>query len=268
MPNRPRAGCSTWPAASLVASGARGSAAAAAGDAVAMEPASRSTGAENITPRGGPRVAGMTTPGTLFVRHPAISAPSKLALTLRSSWADNDRDAAGVMVRARWRGASAGPKERVSSAGAASELPPEPERFQSGLGVVLQCSTYSTRDTRPSSGGGAVHRRRPDRQSDPVTALMTTPGSATARGRRWLALMTADRCAAGRQERRPTGRSVRSRATRELWDAAGSPRAGAGQPEFSRRQIGPSQMQAATPRCTTRLARGGRLAADPCTYGV
>ena len=91
--------------------------------------------------------------------HPALSPPSRLALTLRAVGGLTTAEiaAAFLVPEATMAQRISRAKQRVRSAGARFELPPEPERTER-LGVVLHVLYLVFNEGYTSSSGPALHR--------------------------------------------------------------------------------------------------------------
>jgi predicted RNA polymerase sigma factor len=155
----------------------------------------------------------------LLCCHPALSPPSQLALTLRAvgGLTTNEIAAAFLVPEATMAQRISRAKQRIASAGARFELPPEPERAER-IGVVLHVLSLIFNAGYTTSSGAALHR--PDLTAEAIRLARLLhrllPGEGEAAGLLALMLLTDARRAA----RTDTDGSIVPLAEqcRELWD--------------------------------------------------
>jgi len=153
----------------------------------------------------------------LLCCHPALSPPSRLALTLRAvgGLTTTEIAAAFLVPEATMAQRISRAKQRIRSAGARFELPPEPERAER-LGVVLQVLYLMLNEGYTTSSGAALHR--PDLTAEAIRLARLLPREGEVAGLLALMLLTDAR----RPARTDTDGSIVPLAEqpRELWDAA------------------------------------------------
>jgi RNA polymerase sigma factor (sigma-70 family) len=179
--------------------------------------------------------------------HPALSPPSQLALTLRAvgGLTTPEIAAAFLVPEATMAQRISRAKQRIRSAGARFELPPEPERAER-LGVVLHVLYLVFNEGYTTSSGPALHRADLTAEAIRLARLLhrLLPGEGEVAGLLALMLLTDARRAA----RADADGSIVPLAEqrRELWDAAGI---GEGLALVTRTlgtvPVGPYQLQAA-----------------------
>jgi predicted RNA polymerase sigma factor len=153
--------------------------------------------------------------------HPALSPPSQLALTLRAVGGLTTAEiaAAFLVPEATMAPRISRAKQRIRSAGARFELPPEPERAER-LGVVLHVLYLVFNEGYTTSSGPALHRADLTAEAIRLARLLhrLLPGEGEVAGLLALMLLTDARRAA----RTDTDGSIVPLAEqrRELWDAA------------------------------------------------
>jgi RNA polymerase sigma factor (sigma-70 family) len=154
--------------------------------------------------------------------HPALSAPSQLALTLRAVGGLTTAEIAAAFlvpeatIGQRIRRA----KQRIRSAGARFELPAGPERTER-LSVVLHVLYLIFNEGYTTSSGPALHRADLTAEAIRLTRLLRRliPDEGEVAGLLALMLLTDARRAA---RTGPDGSIVPlAEQRRELWDAAG-----------------------------------------------
>jgi RNA polymerase sigma factor (sigma-70 family) len=154
--------------------------------------------------------------------HPALSAPSQLALTLRAVGGLTTAQIAAAFlvpeatIGQRIRRA----KQHIRSAGARFELPAEPQRTER-LSVVLHVLYLIFNEGYTTSSGPALHRADLTAEAIRLTRLLRhlTPDEGEVAGLLALMLLTDARRAA---RTGPDGSIVPlAEQRRELWDAAG-----------------------------------------------
>jgi RNA polymerase sigma factor (sigma-70 family) len=157
----------------------------------------------------------------LLCCHPALSPPSRLALTLRAvgGLTTTEIAAAFLVPEATMAQRISRAKQRIRSAGARFELPPEPERAER-LGVVLHVLYLMFNEGYTTSSGAALHR--PDLTAEAIRLARLLhrllPREGEVAGLLALMLLTDAR----RPARTDTDGSIVPLAEqpRELWDAA------------------------------------------------
>src|SRR5207245_5564638 len=154
--------------------------------------------------------------------HPALSPPSQLALTLRAvgGLTTTEIAAAFLVPEATMAQRISRAKQRVRSAGARFELPPEPERAER-LDVVLHVLYLVFNEGYTTSSGSALHRADLTGEAIRLARLLhrLLPGEGEVAGLLALMLLTDARRAARTNADGsivPLGEQ-----RRELWDAAG-----------------------------------------------
>jgi RNA polymerase sigma factor (sigma-70 family) len=153
--------------------------------------------------------------------HPALSPPSQLALTLRAVGGLTTAEiaAAFLVPEATMAQRISRAKQRIKSAGARFELPPESERAQR-LGVVLHVLYLIFNEGYTSSSGPALRRSDLTSEAIRLSRLMhrLLPGEGEIAGLLALMLLTDARRAA----RTDAGGSIvpLDEQRRELWDSA------------------------------------------------
>ena len=186
----------------------------------ALEPTSRTPAAE------GPGRSSADSDDTLVLLflccHPALSPPSQLALTLRAvgGLTTTEIAAAFLVPEATMAQRISRAKQRIRSAGARLELPPEPERTHR-LDVVLHVLYLIFNAGYTSNSGPALHRADLTSEAIRLTRLLhrLLPGEGEAAGLLALMLLTDARRAA-RTDR--DGAIVPlDEQRRDRWDAAG-----------------------------------------------
>jgi RNA polymerase sigma factor (sigma-70 family) len=154
--------------------------------------------------------------------HPALSAPSQLALTLRAVGGLTTAQIAAAFlvpeatIGQRIRRA----KQHIRSAGTRFELPAEPQRTER-LSVVLQVLYLIFNEGYTTSSGPALHRADLTAEAIRLTRLLRrlAPDEGEVAGLLALMLLTDARRAA---RTGPDGSIVPlAEQRRELWDAAG-----------------------------------------------
>ena len=154
--------------------------------------------------------------------HPALSPPSQLALTLRAVGGLTTAEiaAAFLVPEATMAQRISRAKQRVRSAGARFELPPEPERAER-LGVVLHVLYLVFNEGYTTSSGPALHRADLTAEAIRLARVLhrLLPGEGEVAGLLALMLLTDARRAA----RTDADGSIVPLAEqrRELWDATG-----------------------------------------------
>jgi RNA polymerase sigma factor (sigma-70 family) len=154
--------------------------------------------------------------------HPALSRPSQLALTLRAVGGLTTAEiaAAFLVPEATMAQRISRAKQRIRSAGARFELPPQPERPER-LGVVLQVLYLVFNEGYTASSGPALHRADLTAEAIRLARLLhrLLPGEGEVAGLLALMLLTDARRAA----RTDADGSIVPLAEqrRGLWDAAG-----------------------------------------------
>ncbi|MBI3688621.1 MAG: RNA polymerase sigma factor [Actinobacteria bacterium] len=154
--------------------------------------------------------------------HPALSPPSQLALTLRAVGGLTTTEIAAAFLVSETTMAQriSRAKQRIRSAGARFELPPEPDRAER-LGVVLHVLYLVFNEGYTTSSGPSLHRADLTAEAIRLTRLLhrLLPGEGEVAGLLALMLLTDARRAA----RTSTDGSIVPLAEqrRELWDAAG-----------------------------------------------
>jgi RNA polymerase sigma factor (sigma-70 family) len=152
--------------------------------------------------------------------HPALSPPSQLALTLRAvgGLTTSEIAAAFLVPEATMAQRISRAKQRVRTAGARFELPPEPE-WAERLGVVLHVLYLVFNEGYTTSSGPALHRADLTAEAIRLTRLLhrLVPGEGEVAGLLALMLLTDARRAA----RTDAAGSIVPLAEqrRELWDA-------------------------------------------------
>ncbi len=153
--------------------------------------------------------------------HPALSPPSQLALTLRAvgGLTTTEIAAAFLVPEATMAQRISRAKQRIRSAGARFELPPEPERA-TRLGVVLHVLYLVFNEGYTTSSGPALHRADLTAEAIRLARLLhrLLPGEGEVAGLLALMLLTDARRAA----RTDAAGSIVPLAEqrRELWDSA------------------------------------------------
>ena len=153
---------------------------------------------------GRPRTADDTLTLLFLCCHPALSAPSQLALTLRAVGGLTTAEiaAAFLVPEATMAQRISRAKQRIRTPGPASTLPPPAERAGPAAASCCTCSTWSsTRATRLSSGPAAA-AGRPDRRGDPADPAAARAGARRRRGRRAARADAAHRRPAAGPDRR------------------------------------------------------------------
>jgi RNA polymerase sigma factor (sigma-70 family) len=170
----------------------------------------------------GPPTAADDTLTLLFLCcHPALSVPSQLALTLRAVGGLTTAEIAaaflvpeGAIAKRITRA-----KQRVKTAGARFELPPEPQRTER-LGVVLHVLYLVFNEGYTTSSGPSLHRADLTAEAIRLARVVhrLLPGDGEVAGLLALMLLTDARRAA----RTDAGGSIVPLADqdRTLWDAA------------------------------------------------
>jgi predicted RNA polymerase sigma factor len=153
--------------------------------------------------------------------HPALSAPSQLALTLRAvgGLTTTQIAAAFLVPEAAMAKRVSRAKQRIRDAGARFELPPEQERT-ARLGVVLQVLYLVFNEGYTTSSGPGLHRTDLTAEAVRLTRLLhrLLPGEGEVAGLLALMVLTDARRAARTE---PDGSIVPlAEQRRELWDAA------------------------------------------------
>jgi RNA polymerase sigma factor (sigma-70 family) len=190
--------------------------------AAALEPAGRAPAADR--PGAGHRPADQDdTLVLLFLCcHPALSPPSQLALTLRAvgGLTTTEIAAAFLVPEATMAQRISRAKQRIRSAGARFELPPEPERAER-LGVVLHVLYLVFNEGYTTSSGPALHRADLTAEAIRLARLLhrLLPGEGEVAGLLALMLLTDARRAARTDAHGSIVPLAEQR--RELWDAAG-----------------------------------------------
>jgi predicted RNA polymerase sigma factor len=153
--------------------------------------------------------------------HPALSPPSQLALTLRAvgGLATAEIAAAFLVPEATMAQRISRAKQRIRSAGARFELPPEPDRARR-LGVVLQVLYLVFNEGYTTSSGPALHRADLTAEAIRLTRLLhrLLPADGEVAGLLALMLLTDARRAARTDADGSLVPLAEQR--RELWDAA------------------------------------------------
>jgi RNA polymerase sigma factor (sigma-70 family) len=153
--------------------------------------------------------------------HPALSPPSQLALTLRAVGGLTTAEIAAAFLVPETTMAQriSRAKQRIKSAGARFELPPEPERAER-LGVVLHVLYLVFNEGYTSSSGPALGRGDLTSEAIRLARLLhrMLPGEGEVAGLLALMLLTEARRAA----RTDAGGSIvpLDEQRRDLWDAA------------------------------------------------
>ena len=154
--------------------------------------------------------------------HPALSPPSQLALTLRAvgGLTTTEIAAAFLVPEATMAQRISRAKQRVRSAGARFELPPEPERAER-LGVVLHVLYLVFNEGYTTSSGPALHRADLTGEAIRLARLLhrLLPGEGEVAGLLALMLLTDARRAARTNADGSIVPLAEQR--RELWDATG-----------------------------------------------
>jgi len=191
----------------------------------ALDPAARGPAAGD--PAAGPDGAGQPTDQDdtlvllLLCCHPALSPPSQLALTLRAVGGLSTAEIAVAFLvpEATMAQRISRAKQRIRTAGARFELPPEPERAQR-LGVVLHVLYLMFNEGYTTSSGPALHRADLTGEAIRLTRLLhrLLPGEGEVAGLLALMLLTDARRAARTDA---DGAIVPlDEQRRELWDTA------------------------------------------------
>ena len=215
--------------------------------AAALEPASRAPATDTDAAHQWPADADDTLVLLFLCCHPALSPPSQLALTLRAVGGLTTAEiaAAFLVPESTMAQRISRAKQRIRSAGAHFELPPEPERVER-LGVVLHVLYLVFNEGYTTSSGPALHRADLTAEAIRLARLLhrLLPGEGEIAGLLALMLLTDARRAA----RTDTDSSIVPLAEqrRELWDTAGIAE---GQALLTRTlgtvPVGPYQLQAA-----------------------
>ena len=154
--------------------------------------------------------------------HPALSPPSQLALTLRAvgGLTTTEIAAAFLVPEATMAQRISRAKQRVRSAGARFELPPEPERAER-LGVVLHVLYLVFNEGYTTSSGPALHRADLTGEAIRLARLLhrLLPEEGEVAGLLALMLLTDARRAARTNADGSIVPLAEQR--RELWDATG-----------------------------------------------
>jgi RNA polymerase sigma factor (sigma-70 family) len=248
IPDRPRSWLLTVAGRALVDAWRADSARRRRETAVALDPAGHPPAA---CPVDAPEVPGAGQDDSLMLLflccHPALSAPSQLALTLRAVGGLTTAQiaAAFLVPEATIAKRIARAKQRIRAAGARFELPAPAERAER-LSVVLHVLYLIFTEGHTTSSGPAL--QRPDLTSEAIrlTRLLDRllPGEAEVAGLLALLLLTDARRTARTD---PDGRLVPlADQRRDLWDAAAIAE---GQAILTRTlgtgPVGPYQLQAA-----------------------
>ena len=146
--------------------------------------------------------------------HPALTAPSQIALTLRAVGGLTTAEiaAAFLVPEATMAQRISRAKQRIVEAGGRFEEPSPRRARPSGWPSCATCSTWcSTRATRPPPGA-QLQRRELAAEAIRLTRRLQRPGARRRRGRRAARPDAAHRrppCGAGRARRRagPAGRA-------------------------------------------------------------
>jgi RNA polymerase sigma factor (sigma-70 family) len=211
IPDRPRSWLLTVAGRSLIDHWRSDSARRRREETAALDPAAP-----------GPPTAADDTLTLLFLCcHPALSVPSQLALTLRAVGGLTTAEIAaaflvpeGAIAKRITRA-----KQRVKTAGARFELPPEPQRTER-LGVVLHVLYLVFNEGYTTSSGPSLHRADLTAEAIRLARVLhrLLPGDGEVAGLLALMLLTDARRAA----RTDAGGSIVPLADqdRTLWDAA------------------------------------------------
>jgi RNA polymerase sigma factor (sigma-70 family) len=171
--------------------------------------------------RPGHREEGDTLALLFLCCHPALSPASQLALTLRAVGGLTTAEiaAAFLVPEATMAQRISRAKQRIKTAGARFELPPEPERAER-LGVVLHVLYLVFNEGYTSSAGAALHRADLTAEAIRLVRLLRrlVPGEAEVAGLLALMLLTDARRAARTDDDGAIVPLAEQR--RELWDTA------------------------------------------------
>jgi RNA polymerase sigma factor (sigma-70 family) len=222
VPDRPRSWLLTVAGRSLVDGWRAESARRRREETAALDPVGNAPAA--VTPALGHRPTDQDdTLVLLFLCcHPALSPPSQLALTLRAvgGLTTTEIAAAFLVPEATMAQRISRAKQRIRSAGARFELPPQPERTER-LGVVLHVLYLIFNEGYTTSSGPTLHRADLIAEAIRLTRLLhrLLPDEGEVTGLLALMLLTDARRAA----RTDADGSIVPLAEqrRDLWDAAG-----------------------------------------------
>ncbi len=159
VPDRPRAWLLTVAGRSLVDGWRSESARRRREQAAALDPASHATAADHPGAGHRPADADDTLVLLFLCCHPALSAPSQLALTLRAvgGLTTGEIAAAFLVPEATIAKRISRAKQQIRNAGTRFELPPPAERA-GRLGVVLHVLYLVFNEGYTTSSGPALHR--------------------------------------------------------------------------------------------------------------
>jgi RNA polymerase sigma factor (sigma-70 family) len=221
VPDRPRSWLVTVAGRSLVDGWRAESARRRREETAALDPVGRALTADPDRAGNRPADQDDDTLVLLFLCcHPALSAPSQLALTLRAvgGLTTTEIAAAFLVPEATMAQRISRAKQRIKSAGARFELPPQPERTER-LGVVLQVLYLVFNEGYTASSGPALHRADLAAEAIRLARLLhrLLPGEGEVAGLLALMLLTDARRAA----RTDADGSIVPLAEqrRQLWDA-------------------------------------------------
>jgi RNA polymerase sigma factor (sigma-70 family) len=221
VPDRPRAWLLTVAGRSLVDQWRSESARRRRERAAALDPADRAPAADHRGAGHGPADADDTLVLLFLCCHPALSAPSQLALILRAvgGLTTSEIAAAFLVPEATIAKRISRAKQQIRNAGTRFELPPRAQRAER-LGVVRHVLYLVFNEGYTTSSGPALHRADLTTEAIRLTRVLhrLVPGDGETAGLLALMLLTDARRNARTD---PDGSIVPlAEQRRELWSAA------------------------------------------------